>query len=118
MYDLLSSIYYIRNLNYPAYYSNQKIPYTAILSDEINNLEIKYAGKESVKLGDGRSVICHKIKPSIAETEMFKGGSDKLTTWFSNDRNQLPVMAESELFVGSVKVIINSYKGLRYPAKY
>jgi len=118
VFDLLTSIYYIRNLNYPVYYLNQKIPYSAILNDKTNNLGIKYAGKEPVKYGEGKSVSCHKIKPSIVETDMFKGGSDKLTVWFSNDRNQLPIMAEAELFIGSVKVIIKSYKGLRYPVKY
>jgi hypothetical protein len=118
IFDLLTSICYIRNLNYPSYYLNQKIPYSAILSNKIYNLDIKYAGKEQVKHGKGKSVICHKIKPSIVETELFKGGSDKLTAWFSNDRNQLPIMAEADLFIGSVKVIITSYKGLRYPAKY
>jgi hypothetical protein len=118
IFDLLTSICYIRNLNYPSYYLNQKIPYSTILSDKIYNLEIKYAGKESVKSGKGKPIICHKIKPSIIETEIFKGGNDILTAWFSNDRNQLPIMAEAELFIGSVKVIINSYQGLRYPAKY
>jgi hypothetical protein len=49
---------------------------------------------------------------------MFKGGSDKLTVWLSNDKNQLPIMAEAELFLGSVKVIINRYEGLKHPAKY
>lgn len=117
-FDLLTSICYIRNLSYPSYYLNQKIPYSTILSDKIYNLEIKYAGKEPVELSKGKSVNCHKIKPSIVETEIFKGGSDNLTAWFSNDRNQLPIMAEAELFIGSVKVIIDSYQGLRYPAKY
>ena len=118
IFDLLTSICYIRNLNYPSYRVNQIIPYTSILNDKIYNLEMKYAGKEPVEPSKGKSVICHKIKPSIVETEIFKGGNDNLTAWFSNDRNQLPIMAEAELFIGSVKVIINSYQGLRYPAKY
>jgi len=118
IFDLLTSIYYIRNLNYPLYSLNQKIPYAALLSDKIKNLEIKYAGKEQVKSVAGKKVLCHKIKPSIVETEMFKGGSNKLTAWFSNDRNQVPIMAEAELFIGSVKIIVNNYQGLRYPAKY
>ena len=118
IFDLLTSICYIRNLNYPSYNLNQKIPYSTILSDKIYNLEMQYAGKEPVELSKGKSLICHKIKPSIVETEIFKGGSDSFTAWFSNDRNQLPIMAEAEMFIGSVKVIIDSYQGLRYPAKY
>ncbi len=118
IFDLLTSIYYIRNLNYPKYYSNLRIPYSAILRDKINKLEIKYAGKELVKLKDGKSIICHKIKPSIAETEMFKGGKDNLSVWFSEDKNQVPIMAESELFIGSVKLVLKSYEGTKHPAKY
>jgi hypothetical protein len=118
IFDLLTTICYIRNLNYPSYQLNQKIPFSSLLDDKIYNLDIKYAGKEPVKTNQGKSVNCHKIKPSIVETELFKGGSEKLTAWISNDRNQLPIMAEAELFIGSVKLVINSYRGLRYPAKY
>ncbi|MFN8257171.1 MAG: DUF3108 domain-containing protein [Bacteroidales bacterium] len=118
IFDLITSIYYIRNLNYQAYSSNQKIPYSAILGDKINKLEITYAGKELVKMNNDKKVNCYKIKPSIATTEMFKGGKDKFTAWFTDDKNQLPVMAEAELFLGSVKLIISSYEGLKYPALY
>ncbi len=118
IFDLLTSIYYIRNINYSDYYPNQKIPYSAVLGDKIKKLEIKYIGKETIQTHNDKSFNCLKIKPAIAETEMFKGGNDKLTVWFSNDKNQLPIMAEAELFIGSVKVILNTYEGLRYPINH
>lgn len=118
IFDLLTSIFYIRNFNYSAQHLNQKTPYSAILDNKIHNLGIKYAGKEAVKSGKGKSIICHKIHPSIVKTEMFKGGSDNLTAWFSSDRNQVPIMAKAELFVGSVKLILTSYQGTRHPAIY
>ena len=117
IFDLLTSIYYIRNLNYPSFYPGQKIPYSAILGDKINKLEITYSGKEFVKLKNDKKVYSHKILPSIATTEMFKGGKEKFTAWFSEDKNQLPVMAETELFLGSVKLILSSYEGQKYPLK-
>jgi len=115
IFDLLTSIYYVRNINYLDYKANHKIPYSAILGDKIKKLEIKYIGKETIKTHNDKSFDCIKIKPSIAETEMFKGGNDKLTAWFSNDKNQVPIMAEAELFIGSVKVVLNTYEGLRHP---
>jgi hypothetical protein len=118
IFDFLTSIYYIRNLNYPKCFTNQRISYSAILGNKINKLELKYAGIETVKPKNGKSIICHKIKPSIAETEMFKGGKDNLSVWFSEDKNQVPIMAESELFIGSVKLVLKSYEGTKHPAKY
>ncbi len=118
VFDLLTSIYYARNINYSDYKPNHKIPYSALLGDKIKNLEIKYMGIETIKTHNDKSFDCIKIKPSIAETEMFKGGNDKLTAWFSNDKNQMPIMAVAELFIGSVKVILNTYEGLRYPINH
>ncbi|MFN8257172.1 MAG: DUF3108 domain-containing protein [Bacteroidales bacterium] len=117
-FDILSTICYARNINYSAYQPDHVISYSVILNDEINNLDILFEGREDKLTKNKKTIPCFKIRPSILETEIFKGGNDKFTAWFSCDKNQVPIMAEAELFIGSVKVVLNSYKGLKYPGKY
>ena len=44
---------------------------------------------------------------------VFKEDS-KMTVWVSDDQNRIPVLIESPVSVGSVKVVLKSYKGLKY----
>jgi hypothetical protein len=37
-----------------------------------------------------------------------------MTVWVGDDENRIPVMIESPVSVGSVKVVLKSYKGLKY----
>ena len=44
--DVLSAIYYARNINYDAYKPGAKIPFNMFLDDKVYNLYIRYIGKE------------------------------------------------------------------------
>jgi hypothetical protein len=38
----------------------------------------------------------------------------QMNVWVSDDRNRIPLLIESPISVGSVKIVLKSYKGLRY----
>lgn len=38
-----------------------------------------------------------------------------MTLWVTDDKNKIPVRAQAEILVGSVKMDITSYKGLANP---
>ncbi|MFX6226222.1 DUF3108 domain-containing protein, partial [Acinetobacter baumannii] len=46
--DVLSSIYYARNINFDKYKAEDKIPFDMFLDNEVYHLYIKYLGKETV----------------------------------------------------------------------
>ena len=111
--DVMSSIYYARNIDFNRYTEGDKIPFTMFLDNEVYNLYIKYLGKETVKTKYGRFHAI-KFKPLLVKGTLFEGG-EKMTVWVSDDMNHIPLRIESPIVVGSVKVDMMQYRNLRYP---
>jgi hypothetical protein len=111
--DVLSSIYYARNIDFEKYKPGDKIPFTLFLDKELFAMYVRYIGKETIKTKYGKFKAI-KFKPLLIKGTIFEGG-EKMTVWISDDRNKIPVRIESPISVGSVKVDMMSYKNLRYP---
>ena len=109
--DVLSSIYYARNIDYNKYQPGAKIPFTMFLDDQVYNLYIRYLGKEQIKTRYG-TFNTIKIRPLLIEGTIFKGG-EKMTVWVSDDANHVPVRVDSPILVGSIKVDLIGYENLR-----
>ncbi len=110
--DVISAIYYARNINFDKYKPGDKIPFDMFLDDKIYNIYIRYIGKETVetKFGKFRSI---KFAPLLIKGTMFEGG-EKMTVWVSDDANKVPLRVDSPISVGSIKVDMVAYKNLRY----
>ena len=111
--DVVSSMYYARNINFEKYKSNDKIPFDMFLDDEVNHLYLRYVGKETVKTRYGKFKSI-KLKPLLIKGTMFAGG-EKMNVWISDDPNHIVLRVESPISVGNVKVDMMGYKNLRYP---
>lgn len=111
--DVLSSIYYARNIDFNKYKPDDKIPFAMFLDNEVYNLYIKYMGKETIKTKYGKFRAI-KFKPLLVKGTLFEGG-EKMTVWVSDDPNHIPLRIESPIVVGSVKVDMMQYRNLRYP---
>lgn len=111
--DVLSAIYYARNINYDKYKPGDRIPFSMFLDDQVYNLYIRYVGKEKIttKYGTFNAI---KISPLLIEGTIFKGG-EKMMVWVSDDKNHLPVRVDSPILVGSIKVDLMGYNNLRNP---
>lgn len=113
MQDVISMVYYARNINFDKYKPGDKIPFDMFLDDEVFHLYIRYMGKEKIKTRYGRFNAI-KIKPLLIKGTIFEGG-EKMNAWLSDDPNHLLLRAESPISVGSIKIDMMSYKNLRYP---
>ena len=114
MHDLISIVYYCRNLNFNQFRPGQKMPIKIFMDREIYPLKVKYLGKEeNLKVKGMGRYNTHSFSPQLIAGEVFKEG-DEMTVWVSDDRNRIPVLIESPVSVGSVKVVLKSYKGLKY----
>lgn len=111
--DVLSSIYYARNIDFDSYKAGDKIPFTLFLDKELFGMYIRYLGKETIKTKYGKFKSI-KFKPLLLKGTIFEGG-EKMTVWISDDKNKIPLRIESPISVGSIKVDMMSYKNLRYP---
>ena len=115
MHDLISIVYYARNLDYDELRVNQEIPIKILMDQEIYPLKIKYLGKESsTKVKSVGKFATRKFSPQLIAGDVFKEG-DEMTIYVTDDQNKLPVLIESPVSVGSVKAVLKSYSGLRYP---
>jgi hypothetical protein len=111
--DVVSAVYYARNIDFSKYKVDDKIPFDMFLDDEIYHLYIRYMGKEKIKTRYGKFNAI-KIKPLLVKGTIFEGG-EKMNAWFSDDPNHLLLRVESPISVGSIKVDMMSYTNLRYP---
>lgn len=111
--DVVSSMYYSRNIDFDKYKPGDKIPFNIFLDNEVYNMYIRYQGKETIKTryGKFRAIV---FKPLLVKGALFEGG-EKMTVYVSDDSNKVPLRIESPLLVGSVKVDLMSYQNLRYP---
>lgn len=111
--DVMSAVYYARNINFDKYKPGDKIPFDMFLDDEVYHLYIRYLGKEKVKTQYGKFNAI-KFKPLLIKGTIFEGG-EKMNAWVSDDPNHLLLRVESPISVGSVKVDMYGYRNLRYP---
>ena len=110
--DVLSAIYYARNINFNGYHIDDKIPFNMFLDNQVYPLYIRYLGKEVIKTKYGKFRAI-KFRPLLVKGTIFTGG-EKMTVWVSDDANHIPLRIESPIVVGSVKVDMMQYRNLRY----
>jgi hypothetical protein len=111
--DVISSIYYARNIEFNNMKPGEKIPFTLFLDNQLYDIYIRYLGKEvvSTKYGKFKAI---KFRPLLIKGTIFEGG-EKMTVWVTDDQNHLPIRVESPITVGSVIVDMIDFKNRRHP---
>lgn len=111
--DVLSAIYFARNIDYDNLQPGTKIPFSMFLDDKVYDLYIRYIGKGKIKTKYG-TFNAIKISPLLIKGTIFKGGED-MEVWVSDDKNHIPLRVNSPILVGTVKVDMIDYSGLKFP---
>jgi len=114
IYDVVSGVYYIRNINFEGYKINDTIPVRMIIDNEIFDLYVRYLGKEILKTHDKRKFKTIKFSALLIEGTIFNGGED-LTVWVTDDLNRIPVLVEAKILIGSVKATVLDMENLKFP---
>ena len=111
--DVVSAVYYARNIDYTKYKKGDKIPFDMFLDDEVYHLYMRYMGKVTIKTRYGKFRAI-KVKPLLVKGTIFQGGED-MNAYFSDDANRLLLRVESPITVGKIVVDMMGYQNLRYP---
>lgn len=107
--DLISAFFYIRQNHYfESLLQGNKIQIPVYHGDELFLMELKYIGIETIKTKIGNKE-CYVVSPKVPKGKLLKG-SDDLKIYITKDANRLPIYAEFELLLGSLKCELNSYK--------
>lgn len=111
--DLVSAIYYYRSIDLSTYAANQDLTVKFMLDDTVFSTKIVFLGKETISTSIGK-VRCLKVKPQVLTGTIFKDPYPVIL-WISDDKNRIPIKAESEILVGKVKLELVNYSGLKNP---
>ncbi len=111
--DVVSSVFYARNIDFNRLQVNDKIAFSMFLDNEVYNMYIRYLGKETIKTKYGKFRAI-KFKPLLIKGTIFEGG-ENMTVWVTDDQNHIPVRIESPIAVGKVKIDMMSFENLRHP---
>lgn len=114
IHDLLSIVYFARNIDFDNMNPGEKIPVNLFMDKETWPLAVTYRGKqEKTRIkGNGKFKTLH-FSPQLIAGEYFKEGTE-MNIYVSDDQNRLPLIIESPLSVGSVKAVLKEYEGLKY----
>ncbi len=111
--DVVSAVFYARNIDFSKLRKNDKIGFSMFLDNEVFNMYIRYLGKETIKTKYGKFDAI-KFKPLLLKGTIFEGG-EEMTVWVTDDANHIPVRIESPIVVGKVKIDMMNYENIRHP---
>ncbi|MBE0639536.1 MAG: DUF3108 domain-containing protein [Bacteroidales bacterium] len=113
--DILSATYYARTLNADTLKVGDNISVNYYLDDSLYISVIQFQGREIVETSLG-VFRCLAFKPMVATGEVFSNPYP-MTLWITDDENKIPVLAESAVIVGSVKMELTEYSNLKNPVE-
>jgi hypothetical protein len=111
--DVVSAFYYARTFDVSNIKLKQEFPIQFLIDDSVYITKIIYEGKENIdtRLGTFR---CMKFKPMVLTGNFFKEPYP-MTLYISDDNNHIPILVESGILVGSVKLELIKCSGLANP---
>lgn len=111
--DIVSAFFYMRTWDFDTAQVDDKYYLDFFLDDSLYHSEIIFLGREWVNTDFGK-IYCMKFKPRVAVGETFKDPYP-MELLVTDDKNKIPVLMRSAVFIGSVKIELLEYKGLKWP---
>jgi hypothetical protein len=111
--DIMSVFYYARTLDITGVKPGESFPLSFFLDDSLYTSKIVFLGRDQIKTELG-TINCLKFKPMVLKGEVFNEPYP-MELWITDDLNRLPVMVRSAVIVGSVKMELIGYEGLKNP---
>lgn len=113
-YDYISVLAYARNLDYSNLKRGDNIPIQFVTGRKIVNMSIRYMGTESVKANDGKTYDSIKLSLMILD-DAFADQQEAMNVALTNDLNRMPLIIEIGLKIGSMRVVLKKFSGIRHP---
>lgn len=111
--DMISAVYYARTYDFTDAKSGDIYPIDFYIDDSVYTSKIIFLGRETITTSLG-TFKCLKFKPMVAVDQTFKDPYP-MTLWVTDDKNRMPIIAESGIRVGKVKMELIKYAGIANP---
>ena len=109
--DIISAYFHARNFDFTNMKPGDIYPINFILDDSLYLSVIKFEGRETVATELG-TFNCLHFKPMVVTGAVFSQPYP-MDLWISDDRNHIPILARSEVIVGSVKMELVKFSNLK-----
>lgn len=111
--DIISAFYFARTYKFDNPKVGDEFNVDFFLADSVYVTRIVFDGYERIhtRLGTFNTL---RFKPMVLKGTVFSQPYP-MTLWISNDKNRVPLLVESGLVVGSVKLELSEFHGLRNP---
>jgi hypothetical protein len=107
---MLSAFYYSRTFDYSNEKPGKIDSVVTIVDNQVWSLKIKFVRRDTIKSDVGK-ICCMVFEPMVQKGRIFKHNDD-LQVWISDDKNHIPIRAQANILVGSIKLDIISWSGL------
>jgi hypothetical protein len=114
--DVLTMIYYTRNVDFANANVNDKIPINIFIDNAAHDSYIRYLGRKKVKVKGLGTYNTIMFSPLLIEGSIFNAG-ENMTVYVTDDKNRIPILIETPILVGSIRARVKSMKGLRHPVE-
>jgi len=111
--DIVSSFYYARTLDFKAARKGDTFEVPMFMDNELHRFKFRFVGRETIDLGLGKFRVM-VFMPLVMKGRVFKHEED-LVVYVSDDENKIPLQIKANILIGSVKMTITEYRGLRNP---
>jgi hypothetical protein len=108
--DMMSAFYYSRTFDYTNEQPGKIDSVVTLVDNEVWTLKIKFIKRDTIKSDVGK-ICCLVFEPMVQKGRIFKHNDD-LQVWISDDKNHIPIRAQANILVGSIKMDIMSWSGL------
>ena len=102
VYDILSSLYFIRNIDFTSLKPGETVKASVFSGDKSESLTVSCKGKERIKLKDKSEADGWHVTFKFT-TGGGKKSSDDIDCWISEDSSRIPLLVVGSLPVGQVR---------------
>lgn len=110
--DMISAFYFARTFDFSDIQKGDIFEIPTFVDDELFNLRIKFQGSETIRIRDGKFKAM-KFVPLVQEGRIWKDEND-LNVWISDDDNKIPLLAQTKILFGSIKMELTEYSELTH----
>ncbi|MDP4266241.1 MAG: DUF3108 domain-containing protein [Bacteroidota bacterium] len=114
--DILSVFYYSRTMNVKNLKKGDELLINTFIDFEPYPFKIKFIGRDILKTENGK-INCLKFSPLLQKGNVFKEEAGMII-WFTDDENHIPILLETSILVGSIKLELTKYSSLANPIKF
>lgn len=109
--DIVSLLYYLRNLDYETFKAGKTIPLSVLFLERVLNIKVKYMGKETIDVEKQGKKVCYKLALELDNDFVVKKNANFL--WLTADNDRVPALISANFKEGEVLVKLTGTSGLK-----